>query len=781
MSKRGTEEERLRRMSKVFMDAADPIIIEDLDGNVIELNDEAIRSYGWTREELLGNPIKTIVPEERYEQADDLLRQCKAGGSVRNIEGLRYDKAGTIIPVLVTLSLLKDENGEANAIATIAKDISVQKEVEQALSESEANYRRIFESLQDVYYHSDKDGVVTTISPSIHRQIGLEPEEVIGRSVAEFWADPLQRDTYLKELEKTGSVNDFEAQLLTKNGDTIDVSISSQLLRGSDESDYGIEGTIRDISNRKQAERETEELEKQLLEAKEEALRQSEEQFHELFENSIDGIFISDMDGIWVDCNRAGWQMFDFNSKEDLIGNMASEFTATDQIDGKTAPEYIGEVMKELSQVGRVSFEIKHLRKNGSEFETDTSASHVSYQGAPAIQAIVRDITSRKQWESELRESEERFRSLFESSRDAVMVVSEEGFIDCNEVALEMFGYASQEEFCALHPGDTSPTEQPNGRDSTELASEYITEAFNEQGKLFEWLHRRKDGTSFSAEVLLSPTEQEGKLVHQAVVRDISERKIMEVEIREAKVAAESANQAKSEFLANMSHELRTPLNSIIGFSEMLEDETFGELNDKQTRHVGNVLGAGRHLLALINDILDLSKVEAGKMELDASDVDCVKLLENSLILIQEKTSRHGTSLDLHVSETLSGLQIMADERKLRQIMFNLLSNASKFTPDGGSITIAAELEGDELVVSVADSGIGIAPENLDRIFGEFEQIDTSYTKEVEGTGLGLSLTKRLVELHNGRIWVQSEGVDKGSTFTFAIPIHQEERESING
>jgi len=231
----------------------------------------------------------------------------------------------------------------------------------------------------------------------------------------------------------------------------------------------------------------------------------------------------------------------------------------------------------------------------------------------------------------------------------------------------------------------------------------------------------------------------------------------------------EAANRHKSEFLANVSHELRTPLNAIIGFSEVLLEKLFGELNDKQNEYVDDILSSGRHLLSLINDILDLSKIEAGRMELELTRFDLPSALENALTLVRERAARHGLKLESAIDRQLG--EITGDERKFKQVLLNLLSNAVKFTPEGGKIRVSASLSDGFVIVSVADSGIGIAPEDHEKIFEEFRQVGSNYAQKREGTGLGLTLTRKFVEMHGGKIWVESE-LGKGSTFTFSLPIN---------
>lgn len=258
-----------------------------------------------------------------------------------------------------------------------------------------------------------------------------------------------------------------------------------------------------------------------------------------------------------------------------------------------------------------------------------------------------------------------------------------------------------------------------------------------------------------------------------------------------AKLSADAANKAKSDFLANMSHELRTPLNSVIGFSEVLHDRLFGPLNDKQMEYVKEIIGSGTHLLSLISDILDLSKVETGKMELELNGFSLKDAINAALCMFREKAIRHDLKLNLEI-ESDADTEIEADERKLKQIMYNLLSNAMKFTKDGGAVRVTARRVNSEqlpplshplprvetgrpelIEISVADTGIGIKPEDMEKLFQPFSQLESAYTKKYEGTGLGLALTKRLVELHGGRLWAESE-FGKGSRFTLVIPVRQD-------
>jgi signal transduction histidine kinase len=230
----------------------------------------------------------------------------------------------------------------------------------------------------------------------------------------------------------------------------------------------------------------------------------------------------------------------------------------------------------------------------------------------------------------------------------------------------------------------------------------------------------------------------------------------------------EAANRHKDEFLASMSHELRTPLNAVIGFSEVLLDRMFGDVNAKQEEYLDDILASGRHLLSLINDILDLAKIEAGRMELDLEEFDVAQAIDNAVVLVRERATRKGLILDTRVDHGLGSLR--GDQRKVKQILLNLLSNAVKFTGEGGRVEVRGQRLDGQVEISVSDTGIGIAAEDLDAVFEEFRQVGTDYAKKHEGTGLGLTLSRKFVELHGGRIWVKSQP-GHGSTFTFTLPV----------
>lgn len=410
-------------------------------------------------------------------------------------------------------------------------------------------------------------------------------------------------------------------------------------------------------------------------------------------------------------------------------------------------------------------------------------------------------ITERRRVGEELRESERRYRLLAENAEDVIWTVDMNMRPTYMSPSItRLLGYSVEEAMALPMEVVYAPASFETAMKvfAEELAIENMEQKDLFRSRTLELELNRKDGSIAPVEVKFSfMREPDGRPVKiLAIARDITERRQAEEErsrlyedvktlnleleervkertrqLEEAVQIADVASRAKSDFLSSMSHELRTPLNAVIGFSQVLQEQYFGKLNDKQGEYVTDILESGQHLLSLINDILDLSKIEAGKMELELSKVIIKDLLASSLIMIKEKALVHGISLDIDTTGDLKYLKIMVDERRVKQVMFNLLSNAAKFTPDGGAIKVEGKKEGKELIISVSDTGIGIAPEEQERVFEEFYQTSGTMKDKPPGTGLGLSVTKSIVEMHGGRIWVESEGPGKGSRFTFTLPI----------
>ena len=374
--------------------------------------------------------------------------------------------------------------------------------------------------------------------------------------------------------------------------------------------------------------------------------------------------------------------------------------------------------------------------------------------------------------------AESRFRELLEAAPDPILEVDQHGrIVLCNGVSEKVFGY-SREELLGMKVEMLLP-EASRGNHDGHRAGFMHTPSIRPMGRGRTLLAARKDGTAFPVEVSLSPVQSEDGLRVTAIVRDVSERKRAEEEIHaiNQQLAVrnkeiERANRLKSEFLASMSHELRTPLHTIIGFAELLGEEVNGPLNEKQKRFLLHVNHDSLHLLALINDVLDLSKIEAGRMELHRELFDSKNIFVEAMAGIENLATPKNVTVDDHVTP---GIFIYADRTRFREILNNLLSNAVKFTPEGGRVWVDARIvaatAGSPEVArfSIFDTGIGIAPENQAAVFDKFRQISSTTRGVREGTGLGLAIVKHLVEMHGGSMTLDSE-VGRGSNFAFTMP-----------
>ncbi len=365
-------------------------------------------------------------------------------------------------------------------------------------------------------------------------------------------------------------------------------------------------------------------------------------------------------------------------------------------------------------------------------------------------------------------ESERKFRGLFEESSDAILIFDDSGIIDCNPATLAMLGCREREELLGHHPAEFSPELQQDGRRSEEKGREMEAIARERGFNRFDWMHRRIDGEEFPVEVILTSLTLAGRPVLLTAWRDLTERFKFEDQLRDARVAAESANRAKSAFLANMSHELRTPMNAIIGYSEILLEEAEDEDQPEAAADLQKIRAAAKHLLDLINQVLDLSKIEAGRIELYLETFELAPFLESVEATVLPMMEKNGNRLV--VDDGSAPRSMRADMTRTRQAILNLLSNAAKFTHEG-TVTLRTARDHDGCVTfDVIDTGIGIPPDKLERVFEEFAQADASTTKSYAGTGLGLAISRRFARMMGGDLTVESE-LGVGSIFRMRIPL----------
>ena len=515
----------------------------------------------------------------------------------------------------------------------------------------------------------------------------------------------------------------------------------------------------------------------------EEEAKLSAQNIHYLSKYANDFIILLDENFRFIEVNERVIDFYGY-TREELIGMHASNLRVPE-----TRKDFM-EQIKATPVSGKTLYETIHQRKDGSRFPAEISVRAIDIEGRKFYQAVIRDISERRQAEKALQESEQKYRELVENANSIILHWTRDGHITfLNKFGQRFFGYAADEIIGRHVIGTIVPETESDGRDLTRLMEQIrldpvafehnINENMRRNGERvwIAWTNRiAQDTQGRVAEILSIGTDITELKQAEETIRELNaglERRVAErtAELAVAMDRAQAADRIKSAFLASMSHELRTPLNSIIGFTGMVLQGLAGPLNEEQTKQLGMVRGSARHLLDLINDILDISKIEAGQFKIMSENFNLRGSIEKTVQIISPLADKKNILLHSRIEDNISDMR--GDRRRVEQIILNLLSNAVKFT-DHGEIHLNCYLENGLVTLSVEDTGIGIKPENINMIFEAFRQVDARTARTQEGTGLGLNITKKLVEMMGGSIHVKSEW-EKGSIFTVKLPVTKEQ------
>lgn len=675
---------------------------------------------------------------------------------------------------------------EINLLSELANDLAYG----MTTLRNQAEHRQAQLELQDTkeklqaIYDGIVDGVLIIDSQTqqflgantaICRMLGYSEEELLSMSVKDIHP-PEQLDYVLAQLALKLEGKSHEAKTipcLRKDGNTFFADLAGQVMlyRGQN----CIVAFFRDITERQQAAI---------------SLRESEAKFRAFLQSASEAIIVTKATGEIVIFNAKAEELFGYNSSETLGRQV--EFLIPERFQQRHTHH---RTTYHTQPIKRSMSQTKNLfarRQDGTEFPIEAGLSSIPTKDGTFVMTFLTDITERKRAEEEIKrlnqslerraqESETRYQQIVELAEEGIWVVDSEAKTTyLNHAMARMLGYSEQEmlerSFFDLI-------------DNAELqtASSHFERRKQGLSEKHEFKLKAKDGQTVWTYMATSPVlDDKGKMLWScALVYDITERKQAEEQLRQSTERISLANaelaratRLKDEFMASMSHELRTPLNAILGLAEALQEEVYGSLTDRQHKSLRTIEQSGKHLLDLITDILDLSKIESGKMELQLAPISLNRLCESSLTFVKQQAQKKKIKLSTKISADLETIEV--DERRLRQVLINLLNNAVKFTPEGGEIVLKIAKNSEEgiLQFTVIDTGIGIAPENIDKLFKPFMQLDSSLSRRYAGTGLGLALVRRIVELHGGSISLESE-LGKGSRFTVTLPWKEPDETSI--
>ena len=770
--------DELKKYKAIFENSPEAIVLLEPNGYVSNVNNRVYDLLGYSTAEVIGRNIKDLpfLPvKSKIIIAKNLVERL-AGADIPPYEIEFIQKSGEIKTGLISTSLIKNDAGKVIHLLAMVSDISERKKVNKELQKQRSQLETIFSVTPDMMILLDHKFVYRAVNPAFCKYMKLKEEDVIGKTdfdIFSFEEASIYRQSDIEVLN-SAKIQREERHTVGKDGKKRWLQIVKAPVKNKGGRPNGILISVRDITKNREAEQ---------------ALRDSKERYSALANATFEAVFVSE-NGICIDTNQMATEMFGYEYEE-IIGIHGTEVIA---------PEFREMVNQHIISAYEEPYEAIALRKDGSTFYCNIRGKMTQYKGKNVRITVVRNIDEEVQAKKDLMDSEMKFRTLYNTSRDAIMMLTpEEGFIAGNKATLELFGCQNENEFIAQQPATLSPELQPNGLPSSIESIRMMRKAMKNGSHFFEWKHKKMDGTEFYATVLLTRMTLQKKKILQATVRDITDKKrdqeelmdhrnsledlvkqrtkeLEEINIQliEAKNKAEKSDKLKSAFLCNMSHEIRTPMNAIIGFSELLKEDD----NDEHVKqeYLDIIINKGNLLLNIINDIIDISKVEANEIELNKTPCDVDVLLDDlyrSYNISKDISKKTGIELRIvKPNKPFNQVVVYSDPFRLKQVISNLIDNALKFTNEG-YVEVGYCIDGKgknmKLKFYVKDTGIGIPEDKLDIIYNRFHQLDGSSTRKFGGTGLGLTISKKLVELLGGKIGAESQ-LGVGSKFFFTIP-----------
>ncbi|MCD4696151.1 MAG: PAS domain S-box protein [Bacteroidales bacterium] len=767
----------VKKLSAIFENSAEVIILLEKNGDIAYVNGRIFDWLGYKPVEIIGENFKDspFLPiKSKIKIAENLLKRL-SGKVIPPYEVEFIGKTGETRIGLISASPIKNENDEIIQIFVIFSDITEQKKAEKVLQKQQDQLKTIFLVTPDLLILLDQKFVYRAVNPAYCQFMNKREEEVIGKTHFDIFPREVAEIYERSDIEvmKSGKLQIEERQAFSVEGNDRWVQVTKAPILDTTGTPTGILTSIRDITKRKQVEQ---------------ALMDSQEHYRGLAHATFEAVFFSEK-GTCFDANQIASEMFGYGYDE-ITGMFGTEFLV---------PEFREVVEKNMLSGYEEPYEAVAQRKDGTTFYCEIRGKMTKHKGRDVRITVIRDIDEQVRAKKELTESEMKYKTLYNTSRDAIMMLTpEEGFFAGNNATVEIFNCKDEQEFISQQPASLSPEYQPDGSLSSVKSQQMMSLAMKNGSHFFEWVHKRIDGSEFYATVLLTKMKLQKKDVLQATVRNITDQKLAEDELKNhrnhleelvkqrtkeleeiniqlnvAKNKAEKSDKLKSAFLSNMSHEIRTPMNAIIGFSELLKES--GNTVDTQNEYIDIIMNKGNLLLNIINDIIDISKVEANELELNERECNVSNLVDELYISFnktKEILKKSKIKLRVVKPETPEEIIIFSDPYRLKQVLSNLIDNAIKFTHEGFveiSYSITGAEPGTKLKFSVKDTGIGIPEDKINIVYNRFQQVEDSSTREFGGTGLGLTISKKLVELLGGKIGVESE-LGTGSIFHFSIP-----------